>query len=589
MKILHKLNSISVVYKLSGIISLLVLISMLFVGIFSYSSTKTAILNRTYEQLTSVRFEKTQRLKSFLENITADINLLFTQLDHAGINGEIDEIDTQLLPASSDWFNLLAKEELFVTGKISAIIIADVSNLYVINPHDTVETICYLHFVDLQKRIDKANKDKSAFFITDIYENYNSELVFYIFIQSNANRYIGFEIPSSAINGIMLEDNPYNGLGESGEVYLTGSDGLLRSQSRFIENSVLKTKVDNPVISNTDNLSSGKNTVLDYRGINVLSSFGKINWGDNTWYIFAEIDYEEAMIKVYAFRDSIIFLGIVGTLLFSALIMLLTVTITRPIAKLKVAAGEIASGNYKINLPVSNEDEIGSFTRSFNQMAAQIEEQNKRIEEQRMNRLSEMIDWQESERRRLSRELHDGIGQLLLSAKFRIGRLKSESEKDNTILKETSEILTQAVQDIRDISNDLMPSVLSEFGLIKAVKNLCLQIEKYNNIEIDFNPENIEFKTDKTSTYLYRIIQEALSNILKHSGATKVRIILAEQKSEYSLEIADNGNGFEFVDMSDVNGNGLRNISERVKLLKGSCNIKSDSKGTVIKITIPKL
>lgn len=110
MKILHKLNSISVVYKLSGIISLLVLISMLFVGIFSYSSTKTAILNRTYEQLTSVRFEKTQRLKSFLENITADINLLFTQLDHAGINEEIDEIDTQLLPASSDWFNLLAKE-----------------------------------------------------------------------------------------------------------------------------------------------------------------------------------------------------------------------------------------------------------------------------------------------------------------------------------------------------------------------------------------------------------------------------------------------------------------------------------------------
>lgn len=589
MKILHKLNSISVVYKLSGIISLLVLISMLFVGIFSYSSTKTAILNRTYEQLTSVRFEKTQRLKSFLENITADINLLSTQLDHAGIDQEIDKIDNNKLPVRSKWFNSLAEDDLFVSGKISAIIISDANNLLVINPKDTIETICSLIFDDLNDRINKAREEKTAFFVTDIYENYDFKTVFYIFIQLNSNRYIGFEIPSSEINGIMLEDNPYNGLGESGEVYLTGGDGFMRSQSRFIENSVLKIKVDNPVLTISNSQSSGKNTVLDYRGINVLSSYGTINWGENTWYIFAEIDYEEAMIKVYAFRDSIIFLGIVGTILFSALIMLLTVTITRPIAKLKIAAGEIANGNYKINLPVSNEDEIGSFTRSFNQMAAQIEEQNKRIEEQRMNRLSEMIDWQESERRRLSRELHDGIGQLLLSAKFRIGRLKSDSEKDNLIIKETSEILTQAVQDIRDISNDLMPSVLSEFGLIKAVKNLCLQIEKYNNIEIDFNPENIEFKKDKTSTYLYRIIQEALSNILKHSAATKVRIILYEQSSEYSLEIADNGNGFVFGDMSEVSGHGLRNISERVKLLKGVCDIKSDSKGTVIKITIPKL
>lgn len=561
---------------------------MLFVGIFSYSSTKTAILNRTYEQLTSVRFEKTQRLKSFLENITADINLLFTQLDHAGINDEIDKISTQQHPTSSEWFNLLATEELFATRKLSSIIIAVDDNLYLINPCDTTETICVLHYDDLKTRIEKAKEDKSAFFITDIYENYNFENVFYIFIQSAKNRYIGFEIPSSAINGIMLEDNPYNGLGESGEVYLTGSDGFMRSQSRFIKNSVLKIMVNNPVIIDTNIPSSGKNTVLDYRGINVLSSYGTINWGDNTWYIFAEIDYEEAMIKVYAFRDSIIFLGIVGTILFSALIMLLTVTITRPIAKLKSAANEIAAGNYKINLPVSNEDEIGSFTRSFNQMAAQIEEQNRRIEEQRMNRLSEMIDWQESERRRLSRELHDGIGQLLLSAKFRIGRLKSESEKDNLIIKETSEILTQAVQDIRDISNDLMPSVLSEFGLIKAVKNLCLQIEKYNNIEIDFNPELIEIKNDRTSTYLYRIIQEGLSNILKHSGATKVRIILAEQKTDFMLEVADNGKGFEFGEMSEVSGHGLRNISERVKLLKGMCDIKSGINGTAIKIIIPK-
>ncbi|MDD3859368.1 MAG: HAMP domain-containing protein [Bacteroidales bacterium] len=589
MKILQKLNNISVVYKLSGIISLLVLFSMLFVGIFSYSSTKTAILNRTYEQLTSVRFEKTQRLKSYLENITADINLFATQLDHSGINEEINKINPQLLPISSEWFISLAEDELFTTKKLSSIIIAVDSNLYVVNPCDTTETICSLHYVVLQNRIDKARKDNTAFFVTDIYENYNFENVFYIFTKSYNNHYIGFEIPSSGINDIMLEDNPYNGLGESGEVYLAGSDGLMRSQSRFIKNSVLQIKVNNPVISNDGKQSSGKNAIKDYRGINVLSSYGTINWGNEIWYIFAEIDYEEAMIKVYAFRDSIIFLGIVGIILFSALIMLLTVTITRPISKLKNAAGEIASGNYQINLSVSNEDEIGNLTRSFNTMAAQIEEQNKRIEEQRMNRLSEMIDWQESERRRLSRELHDGIGQLLLSAKFRIGRLKADSEKDNLIINETSEILSQAVQDIRDISNDLMPSVLSEFGLIKAVKNLCIQIEKYHNIEIEFLADKIDFKKDRTSTYLYRIIQEGLSNIIKHSGAKKVKIILEEQKLGCMLEILDDGNGFEIVKMNEITGHGLRNISERVKLLKGSCDIKSNPSGTNIKIIIPKI
>ena len=98
MKLLKKLNDISIVYKLSGIISLLVLVSMLFVGIFTYSSNKTAIIDRTYEQLTSVRFEKTRRLQSFLSNKILEVTQFASKWKSQDFLTCISDIEKEGLP-----------------------------------------------------------------------------------------------------------------------------------------------------------------------------------------------------------------------------------------------------------------------------------------------------------------------------------------------------------------------------------------------------------------------------------------------------------------------------------------------------------
>ncbi len=591
MKIFKKLNNISIVYKLSGIISLLVMISMLFVGIFTYTSNKTAIIDRTYEQLTSVRFEKTQRLVSFKNNKLLEVYQFANSLQTETIIKSILDYPKENLPGFNEDFSTISDEYFIKKGSVERLIFYDKSEFVVIDPYDSVENIYTLIFTKLEGFINNRPISNTPF-VSDLMENDRGEVVFYIFLHLenlSEGAFIGFEISSKQINDIMLEDNPYNGLGASGEVYLAGTDGLMRSQSRFIDETVLKLRVPNSMIAEIKPDLAGNNSVNDYRGIKVLSSYGTMSWGDNLWIIFAEIDYAEALIPVNAFRDSIIFLGLVGAFMFSALIMFLAVTITRPIAKLNSAAVEISKGNYKIDLPVKNQDEIGKLSSTFNLMAGKIDEQSKRLEEQRKSRLQEMIDWQENERRRLSRELHDGIGQLLLSAKFRMGRISGKTENDKTIIDETQGIIQQAVHDVRDISNDLMPSVLNEFGLITGIKNLCEQIRVDYKADVNFVTNIESLPKDKVSTYIYRIVQEVFSNIIKHANASKIDISLFDHGKYTELIVSDDGQGFDANNVSELRGNGLRNISERVNLLNGNCKISSEKgKGTVIKILIPK-
>jgi signal transduction histidine kinase len=274
--------------------------------------------------------------------------------------------------------------------------------------------------------------------------------------------------------------------------------------------------------------------------------------------------------------------------MFTAVVMILIITITKPVAKLKKAADEISDGNYNVNIPVKNNDEIGQLSFTFNQMAQKIDEQKKKLDHDRLNRVQEMIDWQENERQRLSRELHDGIGQLLLSVKMRVGRIKGKTPNDDGIIEDTKNIIQQTVSDIRDISNNLMPSVLTEFGLKKGIENLCNEIVINHNIETKIVSSIDELNNTRTSTYLYRIVQEATTNSIKHAKASKIMITLHQIENIIKLTIEDNGIGFDTEKNKNTKSNGLRNIRERVKLLNGNCSISSKKNtGTIINIEIP--
>jgi len=309
------------------------------------------------------------------------------------------------------------------------------------------------------------------------------------------------------------------------------------------------------------------------------------------WVILAEIDEQEAMIPVYAIRNSILLISIIIAASVFVFAFVISKRITMPLKRLQKASEQIGTGNYDTRLTVSSKDEIGSLTDTFNDMASRLKKQNEELEEEKTKRVSSLIDGQEIERQRLSRDLHDSLGQSILAVKIKLEQAKNASaEKNQQIIFETRELLKNTIQEIRNISNNLMPPVLEAFGIEHGLKNLCKDTTENTGIKISFTTENIPVSLDpRLQIYLYRISQEAINNITKHSSATLASVKISFCRDCISLNIADNGKGFE-VQKNTGNGNGIMNMKERVQLLRGECKIlSSPGKGTRINIEIPVL
>jgi len=202
-----------------------------------------------------------------------------------------------------------------------------------------------------------------------------------------------------------------------------------------------------------------------------------------------------------------------------------------------------------------------------------------------------VIDGQELERQRLSRELHDGIGQSLIAIKMKLESLTYMNEPE---MKENLEGIKHQfdliIDEIRRITTDLMPPVLDEFGLVIALFNLCEDTSRASKIKIKFEHRA---RTDdwnkKIQTYLYRIIQEAIHNTVKHSSAKQAYVKLQGDNDAIYLSIQDDGIGFRPKEPEKKGGHGLHNIQERVKLLRGTIDIMSaPGKGTLLQIKVPR-
>lgn len=204
--------------------------------------------------------------------------------------------------------------------------------------------------------------------------------------------------------------------------------------------------------------------------------------------------------------------------------------------------------------------------------------------------LKSFIEGEEKERQRLSRELHDGIGQYLVSVKMQLESLLYLDKQD--VREHISRIridFDKIVEEIRRISNNLMPSVLEAFGIVFAIRNLCVETSEHTGLQI-----SLDFKGDFESlnktikTYIFRIAQEALNNTVKHAGASRVDLVLIRQLDGVLFRIRDDGKGFNLHELKTGTGHGMNNMRERVNLLNGSIEIESyANKGTQITINIP--
>ncbi|MEI6122741.1 MAG: histidine kinase [Bacteroidota bacterium] len=213
------------------------------------------------------------------------------------------------------------------------------------------------------------------------------------------------------------------------------------------------------------------------------------------------------------------------------------------------------------------------------------------LREERLMRLSWVIDGQEIERQRLARELHDGLGQSLIALKLKLESVEVGDEKNQKKLDDLRKLFNKTIDEIRRISYDLMPAGLHEFGIINALNRLCNDTAEHTGQTIEFEADS-HLKNEKLSQkccmYLYRITQEAINNSVKHAEASVISVNILKVENFIVLSIADNGKGFKFEATYKYVGNGLYNMRERVNMLNGKFEVNSEiGAGTEVIVKLP--
>ena len=205
--------------------------------------------------------------------------------------------------------------------------------------------------------------------------------------------------------------------------------------------------------------------------------------------------------------------------------------------------------------------------------------------------IGRLIAAQELERQRIARDLHDDLSQKLALLAIRIDRLSERDALDGDRLESRIRSLAQAVAeiatDVHNLSHELHPSKLETLGFVEAVRGLCRETRRLSGIAVDFRHSGASTIVDThVSLHLYRIVQEGLHNVSKHSGASQALVELVTGPDAIDLRIADSGCGFDESD--STTGLGLVNIRERVRLLEGQMVIHSaPNEGTRLGVRVP--
>jgi len=206
--------------------------------------------------------------------------------------------------------------------------------------------------------------------------------------------------------------------------------------------------------------------------------------------------------------------------------------------------------------------------------------------------ISAIINTEENERKRFAKDLHDGLGPLMSTIKMSLSALgeKIKDPTDTVILNNTNHLINEAINTLKDISNNLSPHVLSNFGLSSALSAFIAKINQTRAIEVEFksNMENARLESEK-EVVMYRAACELINNSILHSGASRIEIELNKHEKFITLQFYDNGRGFDTASLEseESKGMGLSNIETRVKSVDGVFILESNpGKGTSALIKI---
>jgi signal transduction histidine kinase len=218
-----------------------------------------------------------------------------------------------------------------------------------------------------------------------------------------------------------------------------------------------------------------------------------------------------------------------------------------------------------------------------------------RRSEERMRALtSQLLTAQEEERRRIARELHDDITQKVVAIGLELHLFANNDAANRQRMSVLREQVMQLADQVRDLSHTFHPGVLEHAGLAAALTSHCAEVSRQSGIGVDFSARNLpDSIPHAVSVVLYRIAQEALRNLVKHSGATLATVVLARIKdtnghSRLRLAVMDNGRGFVLDDAQPAQGLGLLSIEERARMVHGAAHISTElGEGTRVEVEVP--
>lgn len=206
------------------------------------------------------------------------------------------------------------------------------------------------------------------------------------------------------------------------------------------------------------------------------------------------------------------------------------------------------------------------------------------IAEQKINQLEEekkllaarsIVEGQEEERKRIAKELHDGLGVLLSSAKMHFTTLKVKIPENKKLFDKANKLLEQANSDVRRISHNMMPGLLTKYGLFDALEDLFEQVDETEGISAKVNFQGDRSRmNENTEIMLYRIVQEMVNNTLKHANANEISLDIAMKDGKAIFQYTDDGIGFDFEDKVRSKSMGLTSLQSRVKFLGGELDVQ---------------
>lgn len=205
-----------------------------------------------------------------------------------------------------------------------------------------------------------------------------------------------------------------------------------------------------------------------------------------------------------------------------------------------------------------------------------------------------VLEAEEKERERIARDLHDGVGQVMSAAKMNLSAFESElvfkDESQKLSFEKVIHLIDEGCKEVRSVSHQMMPNALLKAGLASAIKEF---IDKIDNrvLKVNLYSEGLNDRIDNNiEIVLYRIIQECVNNVIKHSGANQLDISLIKDGDGISVSIEDNGKGFNAKDKTKFEGIGLKNIASRIEFLKGTVEFDStEGRGTMVAINVPTI